>query len=140
MRGATGRDLVPQVGVGAVCIRDGRLLLVRRGRGVAVGRWSLPGGRLETSETLSDGVLRELAEETGLQGSVLGLCGVAERIGEDHHYVILDFWVDTGNGEAVASDDAADVTWASRADLERLDLVDRLVEFLTEHGVWPRLR
>lgn len=135
--GAAG--LVPQVAVGAVCVRDGRLLLVRRGRGVGVGSWSLPGGRLEHSEVLADAVLRELAEETGLGGRVGPLCGIAERVFGDVHYVILDFWVDCDDGAAVAGDDADEVAWASRADLDRLDLVPRLVEFLTEHGVTGRL-
>ena len=106
---------------------------------MAAGRWSLPGGRLEPGETLAAGVLRELAEETGLAGRVRGLCGVAERIGEGYHYVILDFWVDAPAGEAIAADDADAVTWADRADLRRLDLVPLLVEFLSDHGVWQRL-
>lgn len=129
----------PEVAVGAVVVRDGRLLLVRRGRGVGRGRWSLPGGRVEAGETLAQALRRELREETGLDGTVGALCGVAERIGADHHYVILDYWVDVGGREPVAGDDAAAVRWAGRADLDRLDLVERLVEFLAQHGVLPRL-
>ena len=126
----------PVVGVGAVCVRDGRLLLVQRGRGVARGTWSVPGGRVEHGELLTAAVVRELAEETGLRGRVQRLCGVAERIGADHHFVILDYWVEVGaDQEAVAGDDAAAVMWASRADLARLPLVPRLDEFLAEHGV-----
>ncbi len=129
----------PEVAVGAVCVHGGRLLLVQRGRGVGVGRWSLPGGRVRAGETLVDAVARELAEETGLTGRVGELVGVAERMGPDHHYVILDYRFHSDGAEAVAGDDAADVTWASRTDLERLELVDRLVEFLSEHGVLAEL-
>jgi 8-oxo-dGTP diphosphatase len=128
----------PEVAAGAVCVRGGRLLLVRRGRGVGAGAWSLPGGRVEAGELLADATLRELREETGLDGTVEGLCGIAERIGPDHHYVIVDHWV-AASGEPVAGDDAAEVCWAGLGELRRLPLVDRLAEFLAEHGVLERL-
>ncbi len=126
---------VPEVAVGAVCIRSARLLLVRRGRGVAVGAWSLPGGRLEFGETIAEGIRRELLEETGLHGTIGPLCGIAERVVDGHHYVIVDHWVSVDDAEAVAADDADDVVWASRDDLERLQLVTRLREFLDAHRV-----
>ncbi len=123
-----------EVAVGAVLVRDGRLLLVQRGRGVAVGRWSLPGGRVEPGERLAEAVRRELREETGLEVAVGDLCGIAERIGARAHYVILDFWV-TAEGAPAAGDDADDVVWADRAALDRLDLVDGLIDFLDANGV-----
>lgn len=129
----------PEVAVGAVVVRDGRLLLVRRGRGVAMGAWSLPGGRVEHGETLVEAVRRELREETGLDGMPGALCGVAERRFPVHHFVILDYWVDAPHGTAVPGDDAADVRWASGSQLGELDLVTGLGEFLAEHGVLERL-
>lgn len=134
--------LVPEVAVGGVAVRDGRLLLVLRGRGMSVGRWSLPGGRVEYSETLEHALRREFREETGLDVAVGRLCGIAERFSERAHYVILDFWVQpsVAPGAIAAGDDAADVTWASADDLDRLDLVDGLRAFLADHGVLDRLR
>lgn len=105
-----------------------------------MGAWALPGGHLQPGETLAAAVARELEEETGLLGTLGALCGVAERIGEGYHYVILDYWVEVMDGEPIAGDDASDVCWAGRADLDRLPLVGLLAHWLAEHGVLDRLR
>lgn len=129
----------PELAVGAVVVRDGRLLLVRRGRGVAIGQWSLPGGRVEAGETLAAAVARELREETGLEGQAGELCGIAERVFDDAHFVILDYWVQVSGGEPLAGDDAAEAAWVGRAELGTLDLVTGLRGFLDAHGVSKRL-
>jgi len=128
----------PEVAVGAVVVRNRHLLLVRRGRGVSVGRWSLPGGRVESGELLADALRREMAEETGLDVRVGGLVGIAERISDQAHYVILDFWAET-DGTPMAGDDAAAVLWADSDVLRRLELVDGLLDFLSVHGVLAHL-
>ncbi|CAN5645775.1 NUDIX hydrolase [soil metagenome] len=127
----------PVVGVGAIVVRDDRLLVVKRGREPSRGRWSVPGGRLEFGETLESGAVRELAEETGLEGTVMGFCGLAERITDSHHLVIHDFWVwVAGDANPVAGDDADAVAWVTRSQLEDLPTVPLLHEFLRDHGVW----
>lgn len=131
----------PEVCVGAIVVADGRLLLVRRGRGVAQGSWSVPGGRVEPGETLAEAVVRELREETGLEGVCDQFVGWVERIGAGHHHVILDFEVDVLSVDgARAGDDAAEVAWVPVEDVAELrDLVDGLAEFLHEHGVIPTI-
>lgn len=129
-----------EIAVGAVCVQAGRLLLVKRGRGAAVGQWAVPGGRIDSGESLTDAVRRELREETGLDGAVGLLCGIARRQTGGHRYLIFDYWVDVAPGVARAGDDADAVVWASRADLYCLELVPLLREFLVEHGVLDRLR
>lgn len=129
----------PQVAVGAVVVRHGRLLVVRRGHAPAAGHWSLPGGRVRGGEPLAQAVRRELAEETGLRGEVGALCGVAERLGEGYHYVVLDYWVHVADQVARAASDADELCWAGRGELERLPLVDDLERWLGDHGVLSRL-
>lgn len=126
----------PEVCVGAVVVDDGRLLLVRRGRGPAQGSWSVPGGRVEPGETLAEAVVRELREETALEGVCGELLGWVERIDDEHHFVILDFRVDVLDpGEPVVGDDAAEARWVPLHDVAEMALVDGLAEFLHEHGV-----
>jgi 8-oxo-dGTP diphosphatase len=139
--------VTPEVAVGGVVVRDGSdgrpadLLLVERGRGAGVGRWSVPGGRVEPGERAADAVVREVAEETGLAVRVEAFLGWVERIDPEGawHYVILDFRARALDAAAVpvASDDAAAVRWWPLAELRAAPLVEGLLDFLVEHGVAP---
>ncbi len=129
---------IPEVCVGAIVIDDeARLLLVQRGRGAAVGQWSVPGGRVEGGETLEQAVTREVAEETGLKVRCGRFVGWVERISPDYHFVIMDFVAEVaGEQQAlVAGDDAADAAWIPLDELESVDLVDGLTQFLDDHNL-----
>ena len=126
----------PELCVGAIAVDDDQLLMIRRGRGPAQGYWSLPGGRVEVGETLAEAVVRELAEETGLEGVCEKLIGWVERIDGDEHYVILDFMVTIVIGDdPVAGDDAAEVAWVPLHQVAELSLTEGLAEFLHDHGI-----
>ncbi len=125
----------PEVCVGAVVCRGDQILLVQRANPPQMGRWSLPGGRVEPGETLVAAVMREIMEETGLVIEVDRFLEAVERISDNHHYVILDYLacpVDEG-AEPVAATDAAAAQWVSRDQLGDMDLADQLLEFLREH-------
>ena len=63
----------PIIGVGAILLQRDRILMAQRGKEPLKGSWSLPGGALETGESLADGVRREVREETGLEIRPLGV-------------------------------------------------------------------
>jgi 8-oxo-dGTP diphosphatase len=128
----------PQVAVGAVARRDGALLLVRRGHEPETGRWTLPGGRLEPGESVTEAVAREMLEETGLEVACEALVGWAERRGPLHHYVILDFAVRVLGGSLRCGGDATDAAWVPLEDVVGLDLVSGLADFLVDHRVLER--
>jgi 8-oxo-dGTP diphosphatase len=133
----TGR---PQVCVGAIAVADERLLLVRRGRGPAAGEWAVPGGRVEAGETLAEAVVREVSEETGLDVVCDELIGWVERMGDEYHFVILDFRVQMLDDRApVAGDDAAEVAWVPLHDVAEYGLVEGLAEFLADNGIIPTI-
>src|SRR4051812_24198774 len=127
----------PCVCVGAIVVDDDQLLLIRRGHGPAAGEWSVPGGRVEPGETVAEAVVRELVEETGLEGACGPLVGWVERIGDGYHFVILDFAVTLleTNPEPIAGDDAAEAEWVPLFDVAERNLVEGLAEFLHENGI-----
>jgi 8-oxo-dGTP diphosphatase len=111
----------PLVGVGAVVVSEGRVLLVRRGTEPLRGEWSLPGGLVELGESLTAGVVREVQEETGLLVEALELIEVLDRIhrvGERvrYHYVIADYLCRVVGGALKAASDADAVRWVERAE------------------------
>ncbi|MCY3860882.1 MAG: NUDIX domain-containing protein [bacterium] len=129
----------PELCVGAVAVRDGAILLIRRGTPPGEGLWSVPGGRVQRGETLADAVQRELREETGLDGEAGDAVGWIELIGRRRHYVVVDFWVVVDpDAIPVAGTDASNAAWVSFEELGQWDLVDGLHQFLTDHQVIPR--
>ena len=73
----------PFVGVGAVSVQDGKVLLVKRKFEPLAGQWSLPGGAVEVGETLEACLVREMLEETGLEVRVGPVIEVIDRITQD---------------------------------------------------------
>lgn len=118
----------PLIGVGAVIIQEGRVLLIRRGQSPLLGEWSLPGGVLECGETLREATIREAREETGLVVETGELLGVYERVvrSDDgrvrYHYVLIDFLCRAVSGALKAGSDAADVRWFGHEELDALKL------------------
>jgi len=115
----------PIVGVGAVVVDEGRVLLVRRGSEPLKGKWSLPGGMLEVGESLHQGVVREVEEETGLQVEPIELIELLDRIVRDndpggdrvrYHYVIADYLCRVVGGSLEAASDAEAVRWVERSE------------------------
>ena len=119
---------------------EGRLLVVRRGRPPGEGQWSVPGGRVEPDESDQQAVAREVLEETGLHVAVGLRVGTVQRPGPDGTlFDIRDYACSLRVATTpVAGDDATEVRWSGRRQLEALDLVDGLWDSLAEWGMLPR--
>lgn len=126
----------PRVGVGAVILHEGRVLLVKRGGQPSAGKWSLPGGLVNLGETTVEAVRREVAEECALTIRIAGVAGVVDRVVRDaagrvrYHYVLVDYLAYPESGEAVAGSDAADVRWVEVERVDELEITDGLVEMI----------
>ena len=128
----------PEICVGAVAGDGDRILLVRRGTEPGMGRWSLPGGRVEAGEAVAAAVVRDLQGETGLNGVCGPMIGWVEQMPVDRHFVILDFRVAIlDDGPPIAGSDADEAAWVALASLDGVPLVDGLASFLAEHDVVP---
>ncbi len=109
----------PLVCVGAVIVDHGRVLVVRRGTEPMKGRWTIPGGLIEVGEALTDAVVRETREETGLQVDPIELVELLDRIHREdgrvrYHYVIADYLCRVVGGTLGAASDADAVRWVER--------------------------
>ena len=110
----------PVLGVGALIFNRDKILLVERGKEPLKGYWSLPGGVLEVGETLEQGIVREVREETGLKVKPLKVLEIFERIIRDdhgapeYHYVLIDYVCRVTGGSLRAADDASRAAWVPR--------------------------
>ncbi|MEM3566018.1 MAG: NUDIX hydrolase [Candidatus Bathyarchaeia archaeon] len=134
----------PVVGVGAIIICDGKILLEKRKGEPGRGKWSVPGGLVELGERAEDAVIREVKEETGLDVADPELIDVVDNIVRDEngeikwHFVIIDYFVRLKGGEMRAADDAAELRWVPLAEAEKYDLTRTLRAFLQRN--MPRLK
>ncbi len=136
--------LSPIIGVGAVVVNDGRVLLVCRGSEPLKGHWTLPGGVLEVGESLAEGVTREVLEETGLQVEPIELIELLDRIHREenrvrYHYVIADYLCRVTGGKLQAASDADAVRWVERAEWNSHSALklDPITVLIIEKG-WQR--
>lgn len=103
----------PALAVDAVVIKNGRILLVKRRNDPYKGKMALPGGFVEYGERTEDAVLRELREETGMEGRVKKLVGVFSDPMRDPrgHVVSIAYLIEPKSEEVKAGDDAAECEW-----------------------------
>ena len=130
----------PVVGIGAVVIHEGRVLLVRRGVAPSRGLWAVPGGALELGETLQRGAEREILEETGVAiraREPVYAFDFFERDGDGRirfHFVIVDVAADYIGGEVRGADDALEARWLAPEDLEGLAVSKNTLKLLRAVG------
>jgi ADP-ribose pyrophosphatase YjhB (NUDIX family) len=126
----------PFLAVSAAVVRDGKVLVVRRARNPALRLYTLPGGVVETGETLLQAVTREVREETALTIEPVGLAGHREAIVRDaqgrveRHFIILCFAARWLAGEPALNEELDDARWLDPAELSGLRTTEGLAEIV----------
>ena len=128
----------PLIGVGAVAIKDGKILLMKRAFEPGKGKWSIPGGLVEVGETISDACAREMEEETGIKIHVLELINAYDMIVPDesgrikYHYVLIDFLVKPIGGTERSSVEVLEMKWVTYEEARQLDMTNSARKALQE--------
>jgi ADP-ribose pyrophosphatase YjhB (NUDIX family) len=126
----------PILAVSAAIIRDGRVLVVCRARGPALGVWTMPGGVVEAGETLTEALQREIVEETQLTVEPVALAGHREVVVRDgdgrveRHFVILCFATRWIAGEPVLNEELSEARWILPAELASLRTTEGLADIV----------
>lgn len=126
------------IGVGAVVVKDGKILLIQRGQPPRQGSWSFPGGLQHVGETVEAAALRELAEETHISADILETLDVVDLIERDqenrvrYHFTIIDMLAKWREGEARPGSDAAQVVWADWNALEPYALTEAMLRMVAK--------
>jgi len=126
----------PIIGVGALVWRDGKILLVKRGKAPAKGEWSLPGGAQELGETVEETARREVREETGCEIGALTFLGAFDSIERDdqgkvlYHFTLVDFETEWVSGEPSPGEAEEEARFISLEELNDLKVWDALADII----------
>jgi ADP-ribose pyrophosphatase YjhB (NUDIX family) len=131
--------LRPLIGAGALILRDGKLLLVKRGAHPGFGKWSVPGGLVELGEKVQDAMVREVKEEVGFDVEAVKLTDVADTITLDsngrvqYHFVVVNFVARIVGGELKTATDILEARWVPVGEVDKVDLTGSFRAFFEKH-------
>jgi len=131
----------PIVGVGAVIVQDGKLVLIKRGVEPDKDKWSIPGGGVELGEAVRDAAVREAKEECGLDIELVGdspmdaldKMVLDEKRRLQYHYILLQFLARPKGGTLKPTSDATEARWVPIEEVEKYNLTNSLRLFLKKH-------
>lgn len=129
----------PIIGVGAVIIKEGKLLLEKRANQPGKGKWTIPGGLVDLGENIENAVIRETKEETGLDVGEPRLVDVVDNVDLDehgkikYHFVIVDYLVKINGGKVEAASDAEELQWVPLDKVDRFNLTQSFRVFFTRN-------
>lgn len=131
----------PIVGVGAVILQDGKIILVKRRAEPGKGRWSIPGGTVHLGEKVREATMREAKEESGLDVEIVDdrpldafdSIITDERDRTKYHFTLLEFLARPKGGTLKAAEDASEARWVPLEEVKKYDLTNSFRAFFEKH-------
>ena len=130
------RAIATDLGVSACVVKDGRILLVKERRGSKTGLWGMPKGAVDEGEAPAKAVLRELKEECGIGGKVIGLIAIRERVDNEIPGIFLAYSVTTnGNGIKIDKSEISDYGWFIISDFEEINWISEAMKDIAKSAI-----
>ena len=131
----------PIVGVGAIILQDGKIILVKRRAEPGKGRWSIPGGTVHLGEKVREATIREAKEESGLDIEIVDdrpmdafdSIMTDDRGRIQYHFTLLEFLAKPKGGTLEAAEDAAEARWVLLDEVKKYDLTNSFRVFFEKH-------
>tara|TARA_B110000881_G_scaffold44401_1_gene36677 strand:- start:4458 stop:4919 length:462 start_codon:yes stop_codon:yes gene_type:complete len=127
------RSVDTDLGVAACVVNENKILLVKESRGSSEGLWGMPKGAVDQGEAPTKAVIRELKEECGIDGDVVGLIAIRERINRDIPGIFLAYSVTIQDEEIkIDPDEISDYGWFELSDFENIDWISQAMRDIAE--------
>jgi NADH pyrophosphatase NudC (nudix superfamily) len=112
------------VSVGALVVKEDKLLLVRRKHNPGKGKWTNPGGYIEQTELIEQSVIREVLEETGITTKVKSIVMLGDYPGRVHN-IYIGFFMEYEEGQPKPDEVEVDEAgFFSLKEMEAMDIAD----------------
>jgi len=100
--------------VGGIIEKDGYILLVQEAKEKCRGKWNIPAGHLENSESIIEGAIREIKEECGCDVEINGILKIGNIVLKDNNVILIVFATKLiSNNIVYNKDEILDVKWFS---------------------------
>lgn len=135
-----------QVIVGGIIEKEGKFLMVQEAKKKCYGKWNFPAGHLEEGETINDGAIREIFEETGCKVRLTNVLPIINTELEDVNFILINFVAELiEENIKFNKEEILDVKWLDKRDIEKMDytslrdekLIKRTLEIFEENKIYP---
>ena len=126
------RSNLCDLGVAACVVNNGRILLIKESKGPHSSKWGVPKGLVESGELPAQAALRELFEECGLSGEIIGITAIRERVKKGQTGVFMAYLVVPESLEITINSEAIrDFGWCSLEELESVELLSHTMHSIS---------
>ena len=121
------------LGVAAAVVADHKLLIVQEKNGIHAGKWGLPKGYVDEAELPEHAAIRELKEETGLNGEILRILGIRTRVKTDKTAVFICYLVEvTDYKTARCEKEISDIKWVKSTQIDEINWLSTTMKSLAQ--------